>query len=108
MLLSRQIPPIPLIGALVLACASHRALGPGSALGPDQTLSIDATVRFDRTVEGGCWSLATTNGTYEPVDLPSTFRVDGQPVHVALRDAPGWASICMIAPLVHVASIQAR
>ncbi len=25
-----------------------------------------------------------------------------------MRDAPGWASICMIAPLVHASSIQAR
>jgi hypothetical protein len=69
---------------------------------------IDATVRFV-PLEGGCWSIVTSGHTvYEPIDLPSSFRVDGLAVRVVLRDAPDWGSICMIGPLVHVDAISVR
>ena len=70
---------------------------------------IGATVHFS-TIEGGCWSLVTSAGhkVYEPIDLPASFRVDGLAVRVVLRDAPNWASICMIGPLVHVEDISAQ
>ncbi len=91
---------------------SFSALAAAFALGctsPTAPLGIDATVRFASTVEGGCWSLVTTTQkVYEPVDLPSTFRIDGLKVRVVLSDAAGWATICMIGPLVHIDSIQAR
>ena len=96
-----------LVGALALGCSSD-VLDPAPQLAPNQTLAVDATVRFLSTVEGGCWGLATQRGLYEPVDLASGFRVDGRKVRVVLRDAPGWASICMIGSLVHVDSIRAR
>ena len=96
-----------LVGALTLGCSSD-VLGPAPQLAPNQTLAVDATVRFLSTVEGGCWGLATQRGLYEPVDLASGFRVDRRKVRVVLRDAPGWASICMIGSLVHVDSITTR
>ena len=96
-----------LAAALALACSSD-VLDPAPQLAPNQTLAVDATVRFLSTVEGGCWGLATQRGLYEPVDLASGFRVDGRKVRVVLRDAPGWASICMIGSLVHVDSISTR
>ncbi len=96
-----------LAGALTLGCSSD-VLDPAPHLAPNQTLAVDATVRFLTTVEGGCWGLATQHGLYEPVDLGSGFRVDGRKVRVVLRDAPGWASICMIGSLVHVDSIRTR
>jgi len=96
-----------LVGALALGCSSD-VLDPAPQLAPDQTLTVDATVRFLSTVEGGCWGLATSRGLYEPVDLASGFRVDGRKVRVVLRDAPGWASICMIGGLEHVDSIRTR
>jgi len=98
MSLPRQRTFSALVAAFTIACTS-----------PTATSSVDATVRFAATVEGGCWSLVTpTNKVYEPVDLPSAFRINGLAVRVALRDAPGWASTCMIGQLVHVESIQAR
>jgi hypothetical protein len=96
-----------LVGALALGCSSD-VLDPAPQLAPNQTLTVDATVRFLSTVEGGCWGLATPRGLYEPVDLASGFRVDGRKVRVVLRDAHGWASICMIGGLVHVDSIRTR
>lgn len=96
--------PLPFLAAvLAFACGSE----PG--LGPNQTLSgIDATVRYVRSVETACWALATTDGLYEPVDLPAEFQVDGRVVHVVLRDAPGWATICYAGRLVHVVSVRDR
>ena len=100
MLLPRQL-TLPLLATtLAVGCNAQQALAPGPG--------VDATVRFASTVEGGCWSITTTSQVYQPVDLPAAFRVDGLAVHVVLRDAPGWASICMIGPLVHVDSIRTR
>ncbi len=94
----RQCTFVVLVAALAFGCSS-----------PTAPLNVDATVRLASTVEGACWSLVTTtNRVYEPVDLPSAFRIDGLAVHVVLRDAPGWATICYIGPLVHVESIQPR
>jgi len=93
------------LGALSLLAATL-AFGCASSTAP--VVRGNATVRF-ATLEGGCWSIVTTaNKVYEPVDLPSAFRIDGLAVDVVLSDAPGWASICMIGPLVHVDQIQAR
>ena len=91
-----------LTAALAFACESEPGLGPG------QTVSIDATVQRFTSVESSCWALATSSHQYEPVDLPAEFRVDGRAVHVVLRDAPGWATICYAGPLVHVVSIMNR
>jgi len=87
-----------LVATLTFGCTS-----------PTAPLHVDATVRFAATVEGGCWSLVTTaNTVYEPVDLPSAFRIESLPVRVVLGDAPGWVSICGAGPLVHVVLIQKR
>ena len=81
------------------------ALGCGS---PTASLPLEATVHFATNVDGGCWSLVTTgNKAYEPVDLPSDFRVEGLKVRVVLSDAPGWATTCYVGQLVHVKSIAA-
>ena len=89
-----------------LALATTLALGCSSPTAP---LNVNATVHLVSTVEGRCWSLVTTaNKVYEPVDLPAGFHIDGLAVHVMLRDAPGWATICYVGRLVHVESITPR
>ncbi len=98
MFLQRQRTFSVLVATLAFGCSS-----------PTAPLSVDATVRLASTVEGGCWSLVTaTNTIYQPVDLPSSFRIDGLAVHAVLRDAPGWATICYVGPLVHVDRIRTR
>ena len=106
MLLNRSY-AIALVGAGVVACASD-TVGPAPQLQPNQVLAIDATVKHLSTVEGGCWTLETQRGRYEPVDLPAEFRVAGKPVRVVLRAADGWASFCMVGAIVHVDTISAR
>lgn len=101
MLQQRQRALSLLLATLALGCSSP------SGLGTMLPLSADATVRFS-SLEGGCWSLATANAVYEPVNLPSAFRIDGLAVRVVLRDAPDRVSICMMAPLVYVDSIRVR
>jgi hypothetical protein len=100
MLLQRPHVILLLAITLGIGCNSQQSVAPG--------VGVDATVRFAHSVEASCWSLATTSTVYQPVDLPSAFQIEGLSVHVVLRDAPDWISICSVGPLVHVASIQAR
>jgi len=96
-----------IVSAFAIGCSSD-PLDPGPRLAPNQTIAVEAAVRFLRTVEGGCWGLATRSGLYEPVDLASSYRVNGKKVRVVLRDAPDWASICMIGALVHVDTVTVQ
>ena len=98
MLLKRQHTLSALVAILAFGCSS-----------PFAPFGVDATVRLASTVEGPCWSLVTASSkAYTPVDLPAAFRTDGLAVHVKLRDAPGWVSICSVGPLVHVDDIRTR
>jgi hypothetical protein len=75
-------------------------------LAAGQVLTTNAIVRFV-DLEGGCWVIETAPGRrYEPVNLDLAFRTDGLHVRVVLRDAPGMASICQMAPLVTIDSIS--
>ncbi len=100
-MLQPRLHVVPLLAiALGLGCNSQQSVAP--------KIGVDATVRFAHSVEASCWSLATTSKVYQPVDLPAAFQIEGLVVHVTLRDAPDWLSICSVGPLVHVTSIQAR
>lgn len=77
-------------------------------IAPGESVTANATIHF-LALEGGCWVVETTAGErYEPVNLDASFRTDGLQVQVVLRDAPGFASICQVGPLVTVESIQAQ
>lgn len=93
-----------LIVASALSCAGA-GTGPGTFL--NSPLGTNATVRFV-DIEGGCWSLDTPHGHYEPINLPAEFRVDGLAVRVSLRAAPDRVSICMMGQLVRIDAISAR
>jgi hypothetical protein len=93
-----------LIVGAALSCADA-GTAPGAPL--LQPLATNATVRFVG-IEGGCWSLDTPQGHYEPINLPAEFRVDGLAVRVSLRAAPDMVSICMMGPLVRIDDISAR
>jgi hypothetical protein len=78
-------------------------------LSPDESVTLDATVRDMQEIGKGCAHLETTQGRFEPVDLPAEFLVDGLQVRVRLRAAPpDMISICMLGQLVHVESVDRR
>lgn len=96
--------------AIAISCEANQFLSPGRvgpALPTDQVLATDATVRYV-AIEGGCWTLVTPQGNYEPIGLASQFRVDGLAVYAVVRGAPTAVSACMIAPPVRVDSIRTR
>ena len=74
---------------------------------PDQFVT-EAIVRFVE-VEGGCWALVAPNGTsYEPRDLPASFRFDGRQVIATLRLDPQTGTVCAVGRPVLVISIQGK
>src|SRR5438445_8791149 len=98
-----------LLAGIVLACGVKEVnTGPsGPPLAANQVLATNATVRFVN-LEGGCWALETPRGKYEPLGLPSAFRIDGLAVYAVVRGAPTAVSICQMAPLVTLDSIRTR
>lgn len=108
----RRFQGVVFVGGLmgILACGgqtNQTAAASAEPLASGQVVALAATVRLVN-VEGGCWVLATSNGRYQPVNLPDAFKSDGKEVQVVLRAAPDMMSICQVAPLVHVDSISAR
>ena len=96
--------------ALALGCEGNNAVSVGAngrTLTSDEVLATNATIRYVG-VEGGCWSLVTPQGKYEPAGLAPQFRVDGLAVYAVVRGAPTAVSACMIAPSVTVDSIRTR
>ena len=93
---------VRLVPALIwaaLACGQEKALAPsGPPLAANQTLATNATIRFV-DLEGGCWALVTSAGSYEPIGLPEEFRRDGLAVYAVAHGAPDVVSVCQMAPL---------
>ncbi len=72
----------------------------------DKPVTLNATVRDRQEVGAGCWQLDTSQGRYQPIDLPKKFLVDRLKVRVRLRATdPEMVSICMFGQLVHVESV---
>lgn len=108
----RRLPGMLVVAALMvtLGCgaqSNQTTTSSAQPLASGQVVAIAATVRLVN-VEGGCWVLATSNGRYQPVNLPDAYKSNGKEVHVVLRAAPDMMSICQVAPLVHVDSIAPR
>ena len=60
-------------------------------------------------VEGGCWSIRTTDGDYlEPVALAAAFRRDSLPVRAWVADRLDLGSYCAVGTLVDVLKIERR
>ena len=98
-----------LIVSAALACGGgQKELAPsGPELAANQVLATNATIRFV-DLEGGCWALVTSAGSYEPIGLPQEFRKDGLAVYAVANGAPDAVSVCQMAPLVTLDSIRAR
>jgi hypothetical protein len=100
---------ISAILCLAGACTSAPPTeAPTIELSAEASVTLDATVRDHRDISPGCMSLQTSQGTYQPLDLPKAYAREGMQVRVRLRAAPEMMSICMLGQLVHVESIGRR
>ncbi|PEN12712.1 hypothetical protein CRI94_11835 [Longibacter salinarum] len=65
-------------------------------------------------VEGGLWVIegrkagSEASNTYEPMNLPAIFEVDGQRVRVRARVRDDVGSIYMTGPTIEIRSIESR
>ncbi len=102
-----------LSAALVLATAgfscSTGPQGPGQdpPIDDPDAFWVNATVQFT-PLEGGCWTLAVEEKTYEPINLTEEFREDGLQVRAALKPRVDMASVCQVGQIVEVLSIRRR
>ncbi len=94
---------------LAVACSSEepsRTLEPGPIPAAGLSVGVGATVQFVK-IEGGCWALQTSDGYYEPMDLPEDLRTNGKQVRVWISQRDDMVSVCQIAPIVQVDSAVA-
>lgn len=88
---------------------SPPAEGPGwvelasEAAGP--TIRITGVVRHVE-VEGGVWVIRTDQGTYQPMNLPPAFQVDGMTVEAEAVRRTDMVSIGMTGSLVQLLRIR--
>ncbi len=66
--------------------------------------AIDASVELGRE----CWALKTDSVTYEPLGLPSDFRVQGLSVRAVVVPTVDVATYCGVGPIVRLLSIERR
>jgi len=106
---------------ILLICISGCDLWGSGAYEPDKvvlgdttgTLSVTGTVQYI-DVEGGFWAIvgraedAEDSETYNPINLPESFEVDGQPVRVRAEVLEDRVSIHMVGPIIEVRSIEPR
>lgn len=69
------------------------------------TIRITGTVQH-KEVEGGVWAIRTDQGTYQPLNLPPAFQVDGMAVEAEAVRRTDRVSIGMVGPLVELLRIR--
>lgn len=93
--------------ALLTACAGGSE-DAGADAGPQggEVVESSGTVVW-RTVEGGVWVIEADNGTtYNPIDLPEDYQVDGLRVHFEGQLRTDMMGIHMVGPLIEITSIR--
>ena len=82
-----------------------------SAVGEDApksgSVDITGTVNFIE-LEGGHWVIAEDGETYDPLNLPQDFRVEGLSVQVTGEIRKDVVSICMCGPIIEIKDIKRR
>lgn len=92
------------IGAWTVAVSLLWAAVAGcDTLGPD--LSTDAEIRFS-DIEGGCWMVDTSERSYEPINLPEAFKVDGLAVRIEAELVSDRGSFCTGPPYLDIKRIE--
>lgn len=94
------------LATMAFSCSTNPQ-GPGMdpQIDDPDAFWVDATVTF-MNLEGGCWTLAADDKTYEPINLTAEFREDGLPVRAALKPRTDVATTCMVGEIVEVLSIR--
>jgi len=77
----------------------------GSCGVTDPDFEGDGIVRFI-DVEGGCWAIDSGDQSFEPINLPDDFRLDGLAVVFEADARPDLASICQVGRIVDLDFIQ--
>jgi len=83
----------------------------GSAT-PDEVVTITGTMQY-LEIEGGVWTIEGTTAdtdsptTYQPINLPESFRVDGQKVRVRARIREDMVSFQQVGPIIDIQRIEA-
>src|SRR5690242_1548814 len=95
-----------ILGAAVGCSTDKIATWAAPGVPPTGLVTIMGTTRL-APVEVGCWTLVTPQRRYEPVNLPTAFRIDGLMVRAVVHPVSG-ASLCMVGDLVAVDTIQTR
>ena len=103
---------------LLLLCAGGCDMLSGGSSAPEKivlgdttgTLEITGTVEYVQ-LEGGFWAIEGETGpgetqTYEPTNLPESFKVDGQRVRVRAKIREDMASIYQAGPIIEIRSIE--
>jgi len=78
---------------------------------PDEVVTITGTVQY-LEIEGGVWTIEGTTSnaqsptTYQPINLPESFRVDGQKVRVRARIREDMVSFQQVGPIIDIQRIE--
>jgi hypothetical protein len=78
---------------------------------PDEVVTITGTVQY-LEIEGGVWTIEGTTSnaqsptTYQPINLPKSFRVDGQKVRVRARIREDMVSFQQVGPIIDIQRIE--
>ena len=86
----------------MLAAATFGA-GGCDIVGPD--MSTDAQIEFVN-IEGGCWLVVTSERSYEPMNLPESFRIDGLSVRIEAEFLWDRGSFCTGPPYLDIKKIE--
>lgn len=79
----------------------------GETMAGDE-LKVDGIIRYHE-LEGGFYAIQSKEGeTYNPINLPETFRQDGLPVSVRLRLRDDLLGIHQAGPIVEIIEIRRR
>jgi hypothetical protein len=68
-------------------------------------IEAEGVVRFV-DLEGGCWTIVTEDETYEPINLPVEFQVDGLDVEFEGEIRTDIATTCQVGVILDIDEIE--
>lgn len=78
---------------------------PTATEAPRETLTVAGTVRY-RDLEGGIYVIQAGDTTYNPIELPQEFRVDGLAIEAEVVRRDDVAGVGMVGQMVEIVSID--